>query len=268
MATTTSNPNLTALLPGQNPTGNPITIPFGTSAAPAGQNPMLPSGPSSTSSSSPVVNPYNPQGTTSTFSLPFAADSGPYASTSLLAPPGSTGTSAPPPNTGSSGSGATGVNPIGAGLGMPTTGKGENKTLQSLNKTFGAGLGTAIYNFLAGGAGFNQAAVNNLIAALQPGYQQDQQNLMTEFSAGGNRFSSGAQIGLSNLESNEQLNTGQLETQMYEQSVNDFIGVLMGSAQLSANRKAQPSFLDQLMSGLPGMATAAATAYTGYENNN
>jgi hypothetical protein len=155
------------------------------------------------------------------------------------------------------------VSPLGGALGVPTTGEGENKTLNSLNKTFGAGLGTAIYNFLAGGAGFNQDAINNMLAAMQPGFNQANENLITQFGSSGNRFSSGAEIGLADQQSQQVLSEGQLETQMYEQSVNDFIGVLMGSAQLSANRKAQPTFLDQLLSSAKSDVQAGAEAAAG-----
>lgn len=213
--------------------------------------PQVPSGPSSS-----VANPYSVSSPVNA----FPANSSPYTSTNLLTGTGTTpGTTPAPTGAGSYASGATGVSPLGASLGIPTTNTGENKTLKSLNATFGAGLGTAIYNFLAGGAGFNQSAVNNLIAALQPGYEQSQQDLLTEFSGGGNRFSSGAQIGLSNLASQEQLNIGSLESQMYEQSVDDFINVLMGASSASANRKANQATTWDAISSAIGLGSSAAS---------
>lgn len=266
MATTT-NPLMTNLLPGNNPTGSTLVVPYGAPSAPAGSNPMMPAAPS-TSSANPIVNPYSsgsvPSGNVNaapaTPSTAFGANAGPFSTTNLLGGTGGTPGTTAPPSYGSTntGSGATGVSPVGAALGIPTSGEGENKTLQNLNKTFGAGLGTAIYNFLAGGAGFNQDAINNMLAAMQPGFNQANENLVTQFGSTGNRFSSGAQIGLADQQSQQILSEGQLESQMYEQSVNDFIETLMGSAQLTANRKAQPTFLDQLLSGAQQAAGAAA----------
>ena len=257
----TTNPLLTSLLPGQNPSGNTLTVPYGTASASPGSNPLmpaLPSGPTST-----VSNPYSagltPASTsTGTPAVPTAAGTT-ATPTNLL-----TGTTSAAPSAASTtnwGAGATGTSPIGAELGVPTDNTGENKTLQTLNKTFGSGLGTAIYNFLAGGAGFNQAAINNQFAALQPGYAQDQQNLLTEFGSSGNRFSSGAQLGLSNLQGTELLNEGQIESQEYETAVTDYINVLMGAAAPSATRKAQqPSVLDQVLSGIGDVGEAAMGA--------
>jgi hypothetical protein len=269
MATAT-NPLLSSLIPGSNPTGNTLTVPYGAPSAPAGANPLMPAVPSGTTSNT-ATNPYSggmvaPVSVSSTSpggAVPssggFAANSGPFSTTNLLTPGATTGTTAPPSyGSTKTGSGATGVSPTGAALGIPTTNEGENKTLQNLNKTFGAGLGTAIYNFLAGGAGFNQDAINNMLAAMQPGFNQANENLVTQFGSTGNRFSSGAEIGLADQQSQQVLDEGQVEASMYEQSVNDFIGVLMTGAQLTANRKAQPTFLDQLLSGAQQAAAAVA----------
>jgi hypothetical protein len=129
---------------------------------------------------------------------------------------------------------------------------------QSLQKTYGAGTAHAILDFLTTGAGFNQDAINNLFASLQPGIERGTENLETQFSATGNRFGSGAQIGTADYLSQVQLNEGQLETQMYEQSVNDYINTLMGVAGGNASRIANsPSTLDNILSGLQLGGSAA-----------
>jgi hypothetical protein len=131
-----------------------------------------------------------------------------------------------------------------------------SKLFSGLSKTYGDGPAHAILDFLTSGAGFNQSAINNLFAALQPGIQSGEENLMEQFSASGNRFGSGAEIGLGNYLSQVNLNEGQLETQMYEQSINDYISVLMGTSGQTAQRIANsPSTLDTVGSAL-GLAGA------------
>lgn len=198
-------------------------------------------------STASTANPYAPQvpmGTSASSSPGFSAYSSPYTTSSPTTP----GIVAPSQNPNS---GEVGVSGTGASLGFPTTTSGQQQLQQSLNKTYGSGLGTMLYNFLASGAGYNQSAINNLISAMQPGFESAQQNLMQQFSAGGNRFGSGAQIGLASLQSQEQLDVGQLESQMYEQSVNDYINVLMGASSADATRILQ-SGSGSILSGLLG----------------
>ena len=86
---------------------------------------------------------------------------------------------------------------------------------------------------------------------------------MNQFSTTGNRFGSGAQIGLGDYLSQVNLNEGQLETQMYEQSINDYMSVLLGTAGANAGRIANtPSTLDNVLSGLNlgGSVAGAASA--------
>jgi hypothetical protein len=122
---------------------------------------------------------------------------------------------------------------------------------QSLQKTYGAGTAHAILDFLTSGAGFNQDAINNLFAALQPGIERGTESLMTQFSTSGNRFGSGAQIGLGDYLSQVNLNEGQLETQMYEQATSNYLSTLLGTGGANAQRIANsPSTMDQILAGL------------------
>jgi hypothetical protein len=138
---------------------------------------------------------------------------------------------------------------------------------KNLISTYGKGMGAALFQFLQGGAGFNQDAINNLFASLQPGIERGTESLMEQFSTSGNRFGSGAQIGEADYLSQVQLNEGQLETQMYEQSIQNYISTLMGTGSANASRMANsPSFMDTLSGLLPmisGGAGAASAAGVG-----
>jgi hypothetical protein len=177
--------------------------------------PNLPAG-------APSSNPY------STSVIPtFGANSGPYTTTSL----------------GSSGPGGT--NPI-TGTQTP---RQAGRSLTELQNMYGEGLGNLMYQFLQGGAGFNQDAINNLFASLQPGINRGEQDLMNQFSTSGNRFGSGAQIGLGDYLSQVNLNEGQLETQMYESAISNYMNVLTGvSTQNLQFKESQPGLLDSILS--------------------
>jgi hypothetical protein len=182
----------------------------------------------------------------------FGANQGAYTPTNL-ATLGATSMT-----TGGATSGGAGTNIGGTAM--------TQSQLQSMHhelaKTYGSGLATAIMNFLQGGAGFNQDAINNLFAALQPGTERGTESLMEQFSASGNRFGSGAQIGLADYLSQVQLNEGQIETEMYEQSVSNYINTLMGAANTTAGRIASsPSTLDTI-GNLIGTGATGASALT------
>jgi hypothetical protein len=253
--------NPAMMLPGMNPSGSSVSLsPWASSGSVSSTaNPYAPVMTTGGTGTIPGASPYNSTSPASGL-LPFQSTGGPTSGTGTPVPLSGTATGAGSPTVTNSSAGATTPSSAGAALGVPTTTGGENKLLQSLNKAYGSGMGTMLYNFLAGGAGYNQTAVNNLIASLQPGYEQDQQNLLSAFSAGGNRFGSGAQIGEATLEGQEQLNIGQLETQMYEQSVSDYINVMMGAASGSNARKMQSSAAS---SGLINTLIQAGTSTAG-----
>jgi hypothetical protein len=248
--------NWSSLLPGRNPTGSTGA---GTSSVPStgsssGQNPALP--PTNLPAGAPASNPYAPGSAVPT----FGANSGGYSPTSLV--PGGTGL-LPSGGTGS----GTGTG-VGAGTGISNMNPAQLSNLQkNLISTYGKGMGAALFQFLQGGAGFNQDAINNLFASLQPGIERGTESLMEQFSTSGNRFGSGAQIGEADYLSQVQLNEGQLETQMYEQSIQNYISTLMGTGSANASRMANsPSFMDTLSGLLPmisGGAGAASAAGVG-----
>ena len=175
----------------------------------------------------------------------FGANTGGYSPTSLV------------PSSGPGGSTAT--QPLGTGPALSgMTPSGLKDLYHELNKTFGEGGASAIMNFLSSGAGFNQDAINNIFAALQPGFNRSQENLMEQFSTSGNRFGSGAQIGLADLESQQNLQMGEIESQMYEQSVSNYINTLLDVTTKNAGRIASsPSIMDKIGSFLNLGGTAA-----------
>jgi hypothetical protein len=249
----TQDTNWSTLLPGRNPTGSTGT---GVSSVPStgsssGQNPVLP--PTNLPAGAPASNPYAPGSAVPTFG---ANSGGGYSPTSLLPP-----------------SGTPGGTPLGGSFGNLTGAIGgfgnlslssQQSLAKGLAKTYGAGTAQAIMDFLAGGAGFNQDAINNLFAALQPGIERGTESLAEQFSTSGNRFGSGAQIGIADYLSQVQLNEGQLETQMYEQSISNYINTLMGAADKNAGRIASsPSFMDTLSGLLPIISGGAGAASAG-----
>lgn len=236
----TTNPLLTNLLPGGNPTGNTLSVPYGSSGGStvSGSNPLMPAVPSG------ATSPAMPYSTTT-----FAANSSPYTSATGPAVPSATST--------------TGGNTFGQGTTVGNTIAGSPALQTSLNttlgKNYGTGLASTIENFLGSGAGFNQQAINQVLAGLAPQDAQNLQDLLTSFSSTGNRFSSGAQIGTADLMSQENLNAGEIESSMYEQSVNDYLSTLMGIAGTSSQRiQTEPSTWDQVSSAL-GLAGSTAS---------
>lgn len=240
-----STNNWTSLLPGRNPTGTTLASEYSllpATGSTSGTNPVVP--PLNLSSGAPATNPYDSSSVVPT----FGANTGGYSTSNLLAP-GST-----PSNTIS----AAQSSPIG-GMNLMTN-KDLGRMYNSLKSTYGDGIAHAIMNFLSTGAGFNQDAINNIFAALQPGFERSQQNLIEQFSTSGNRFGSGAQIGLADLMSQQNLEMGQIETQMYEQSVNDFINTLMGVAGGNMQRKANSPGMMDTLGGILNLVGAGAGA--------
>lgn len=250
-----ANSNYASLMPGRNTGGSSLPaigdVP-GTGSS-SGANPILT--PPNIPSGAPATNPYAPGSVVPS----FGANSGPYSPVSLTG-----GTATPGAAQGGTTVGAAQNSTIGGMNLMTPTDLG--KMFNSLAKTYGDGTAHAIMDFLSTGAGFNQSAINNIFAALQPGFERSQENLMTQFSTSGNRFGSGAQIGMADLLSQENLNMGQIETQMYESSVSDYINTLLSTGKDNASRIAtSPSTLSTIGSALPiiGGAADALNSSTG-----
>jgi hypothetical protein len=241
-----------------NPTGNQINIGGAVPGAPTGVNAFLPQAGTSTSPTAPV-NP-NLFAGGSVPGAPAPAAMTTPATPGINAGPYGTSGGSPLPGGGTNATGANASDPFGFGQ---MTNKDKGRMFDSLKKTYGDGMAHMLMDFLSSGAGYNQQAISNMLASLQPGIERGQENLMEQFSASGNRFGSGAQIGLGDYLSQVNLNEGQLVTQMYEDSLNKFMDVMMGTAGTDASRIAgSPSMWDTIgnITGLVGAGASGAGA--------
>jgi hypothetical protein len=115
-----------------------------------------------------------------------------------------------------------------------------------------------IQSLLSSQGGYNPEAIAALLAQMQPGIAQGQQNLLEEFGAAGGRFSSAAASGLAQYNSNVQLDEGQIMAQLYEQSYQNYMNEVLGiGGQVEQYQADQPNIWDDL-TGAVGAATGAA----------
>lgn len=136
--------------------------------------------------------------------------------------------------------------PWPGGTTMPLSGQSFSGTSQSLLPVGGSpqqileGFKQAGYpsqmaamlaNFISQGAGFSPQVMQWLFQSMQPQIQQGEANIMEQFGGAGLGNSSSAQYGMSNYLSNVNLNQEQIASQMYEQSVQNYLSILTGSNQ-------------------------------------
>lgn len=196
---------------------------------------------------------------------------------------GSSNAFLPTPTTGQTVPGATSpvnaaptnsANPFSNIPGMLGFGNGTNNPLHDITKAFekagfSSGIGGELANFLMSGAGFNPAVAEAMIAAMQPGIQRGEADIMEQFSGMGLRGGSPAAVGLGDYMSQVQLNEGQIWANLYEQSVQNYMNVLLAG-------KGQPhkNTFESIMGGLSSFITAgaaatkAATSADGGDTNN
>lgn len=220
------------LNPGNNPTGMQYPVP-GSSTPTSGvstANPYV----------SPTSNPYAPNlktatpGTSAGGIVPgatgaFPANTSPYSSTKNIPSPLS---------------GSLDLNAI------------PDDQLQNI---FGP-TAPLIKQLLGTGGGYNQQAVNAILAQMQPGIQAGEENLMEQFGAAGGRFSSGAQLGLADYLSQVQLNQGDIMANMYETSYQNLMNEIMGLTGPSAQYQASRPTTWDIISGILGMGTKLGAA--------
>jgi hypothetical protein len=259
-----TNPLLTSLMPNANPTGTNISVPGLTSGVGlSSMYPQIGMSASLTGADNPVWNAGSSSGTANPVpsSMPsFSAYGFNSPSPTGGAVPSSTlgtiGTNIPGTFEGASYGGG------GGPLGLGETFAGAQQLQHNLGKVFGSGVGDAITQFLMSGAGYSPQILQQLFAQLQPGFAQQQQNLLGEFSAGGNRFGSGSQIGYADLLGQQSLTEGDVAANLYENAVSNYINVLMGSSAAAANEKArQPTTWDAI-SGIMSLISAGGSAGT------
>jgi len=252
---TTINP---LLLTGNNPTGanmgNPLVM---MDFAQKGPNALLPMvGTSGSKGSAPQNNPFAIPSGGAVPGSPVAMDTATAPNFPANASPYPTSGGSLLPGGGTNATGGSASDPFGL---SKMSSKDFTRFFNDLKKNYGDGTAHMILNFLSSGAGYNQSAINNLLASLQPGIQRGEADLMEQFSAMGTRFGSPAAVGLGDYLSQVNLNEGQLVTQMYEQSLQDFINVLMGTAGDSSKRKSAGGggILGNILGGI-GLGGAAA----------
>lgn len=156
-----------------------------------------------------------------------------------------------------------GMNPAGASATGPQgniQGLSTDSIVKALHKTgIPSGDAYLIAQFLEGGAGFNPQAVKAMLDALKPQIERGQANVLEQFGSMGLRDSSPAAVGLGDYNSQVVLNEGQIISQMYEQSVQDYMQVLLGPV----SGKKQSSGWGALIGGILDVAGVALAPFTG-----
>jgi hypothetical protein len=219
------------MIPGAvNPSGTTLSMPAPFSG-------VLPSG----SAGGKGVNTLLPGGTNPSQHNPYvpATSTGGFGAYGF--PPGSSSTTGTP-GSGSSSSTIPGIN-VGNISDLSSGDMGS--LLNKLDKTYGKGMGDLLAKFLSSGAGYNPQVLQQMFAQLQPGFANQQQNLLQQFSASGNRFGSGAETGYADLLGQQSLTEGNIAAQLYEQSVQNYMQILEGVSNMDATRIMNtPSALD------------------------
>jgi len=223
----TVNPTGSTATPGMsNPTGVAITGPL--AAGSTYTNPYL------TGSALGYVpgSPATPSTTPTSGTTPTATD------TTLGA------TTAPPLT-------IPGGGPLGVTIGQNAPGvspKDTARLLKELQHVYGKGIGSALYQFLTTGAGYNPNVVEAEIQQMQPQIQRGYNTLQEQFAAAGAGGSSAAGIGGADYLSQVTADENALFAQQYEQAINNYMNILMGvkgeAATYTANK---PSELDTIL---------------------
>ena len=126
-----------------------------------------------------------------------------------------------------------------------------NQLTQAFHKAgYPSAIGGLLAAFIANGAGYNPQVAQSLLAALQPGIERGQANIMEQFGAEGLGSSSAAAIGLGDFMSQATLDEGQILSNLYEQSVQNYMQVLLSG-------KEQPSQLGGIGALLGGAGSLA-----------
>lgn len=126
------------------------------------------------------------------------------------------GTGGFPANTGGAASGTTtnpGLNNLSSGFGQSV---GGAQTLGDFKRAYGDGPGQMLYDMISKGM-FNPQVAQAMIAAMQPAIERGLSSTEAAFGAEGARFSSSAQIGVGDYESQAVLGENQVLANMYQQ---------------------------------------------------
>lgn len=160
---------------------------------------------------------------------------------------------------------STGVPSFANLPGLLGFGQGSSDPTHDITKALGkagfsAGIAGELADFLQSGAGFSPDVVNAMIAAMQPGILQGEANISEQFSNMGMRGGSPAAYAMGNYMSNVQLNEGQIWAGMYEQSVQNYMNVLLAGKGNPPQNTFQN--LMQYMNTASGAAKNFSSAFT------
>lgn len=173
---------------------------------------------------------------------------------------------------GAPGVGALGNTNIGSMLGLNAQNdpNAAHNFVKAMRKAgYSSGVAGQLWNFMQSGAGFNpqiaQSVISAYQAAQQPGVQRGERDLMAQFGGMGLGASSSAAIGMGDYLSQVNASQGEVEAkildQMYEQSIQNYMTVLMGG-----KGPAPKGMFDNIlgyMNAASGMAQSFATMGAG-----
>jgi hypothetical protein len=115
---------------------------------------------------------------------------------------------------------------------------------KSLDKIYGKGIGNALSQFLSQGAGFNPAVIQAQWNAAQPIKAQTLSKMQTMFGDQGSAYSSTAAIGYGDFSSQFDAALEGQFAQEYQQSVQNYLNVLMGvKGDAQQQHQQEPNFL-------------------------
>jgi hypothetical protein len=121
---------------------------------------------------------------------------------------------------------------------------------KDLDKIYGKGVGGALAAFLNSGAGFNPAVIQAQQNAARPLEARGIENIMNAMGGHGLGMSSSAAIGLGDFESQFNAQLQSIFAQEYENSVSNYLNVLMGVKGDAKEHQAQSSNWMSILSGL------------------
>lgn len=157
-------------------------------------------------------NFFNPSGTPS---IPGSTTQFPAFGIGSTALPGVSNPSSPFSST-------TGFSGTGGFPGLPSV------DAKSLDKIYGKGVGSALAAFLSSGAGFNPAVMQAQLNAAKPIEAKTLSKMQTMFGDTGSAYSSTAAIGYGDFEAQFNAALQGEFAQEYQQSVQNYLNVLMG----------------------------------------
>jgi hypothetical protein len=131
-----------------------------------------------------------------------------------------------------------------------------------IGKAYGVGTSQALQTEF--GQLFNPQTVAAFLNAMQPGVQQGLASTENAFGDEGSRFGSAASLGIGNYESQVNLNEQQTVASMYENAVNQEIGLTSSLLPtLHQERADSGSWIHDLVGGLEIAGSIAGAPFTG-----